>query len=118
MLTFQNMRGRPALGGTSDQSSASRGGAILPRNSIQLGAAPHGAPIGRGVPIQGKTPHYHSFASAALDPHPAAHNPLLPFGEFTQAVIDGLAVLACLVLICATGVGLAAAIFFLFFCRF
>lgn len=59
MLTFQNMRGRPALGGTSDQSSANaRWGNTFPRNSIPLGAAPHGAPIGRGVPIQEKTPHY------------------------------------------------------------
>jgi hypothetical protein len=90
----------------------------MPRNSIPLGAAPHGAPIGRGVPIQEKTPHYHSFASAALDPHPATHNPLLPFGKFTQTVIDGLAVFACLVLICATGVGLAVSVFFLLFCRF
>lgn len=41
LIQFQNMRGRPTLGGTSSQPSALRGGAISPRNpnSIQLRAS-------------------------------------------------------------------------------
>ena len=71
-----------------------------------------------GSHMQGGGAPYKSFSSAALDPHRTIHNPLLPFGNVAQTVIDGLAVFACLVLVCATGVGLAAAIFFLFFCKF
>ena len=92
-IQFENMRGNASPGQGTDAPAVIARRGQLPRN-------------------------YKSFASAALDPHPTVHNPLLPFGKFTQAVIDGLAVFACLVLVCATGVGLAAAIFFLFFCSF
>ena len=119
MIQFEKRSTRETYAGqTSDLSRLTCTAGAMPRNSIQLGAAPHGAPIGRGVPIQEKTPHYHSFSSAALDPHPTVANPLLPFGKFTQAVIDGLTVLTCLILICATGVGLAVSMFFLLFCKF
>jgi hypothetical protein len=47
LIQFQNMRGRPTLGGTSDQPSALRGGAISPRNSNSSYREPDAACRGR-----------------------------------------------------------------------
>lgn len=62
MLQFETRSTRETYAGqTSDLSRLTCTAGAMPRNSsssIQFGAAPHGAPIGRGVPIQEKTPHY------------------------------------------------------------
>lgn len=38
--------------------------------------------------------------------------------QFTQALLDIGAILAGFILVCATGIGVAAGLFFLLFCRF
>lgn len=117
MIQFENMRGNASPGQGTDAPAVIARRGQLSRNSIPLGAAPHGAPIGRGVPIQEKTPHYHTFASAALDPHPATHNPLLPFGKFTQTVIDVTSLIVALLFLIASGLGIVFALFILLFVR-
>ena len=99
LIQFQNMRGRPTLGGTSDQPSALRGGAISPRNSIQLRADPPRLL----VPV----------APSRVEENDGAF-----LSRCGAALRDVAAIASAILLICATGVGITVAIYFLLFCKF
>lgn len=93
MLTFDNETSRPATG-----------------------ARP---PVGSHMHGWGEPSNYKTQCSAAYDPlEPVVLNPLLPFGKFTQALLDVGALLAAFLLITATGLGIAFAVFCLLFVKF
>lgn len=114
LVQFETRSARETYAGqTSDLSRLTCTAGAMPRNSsssIQLAGA-SGLTGGGCLPLQEQRQHL--FSSS----HRTIHNPLLPFGNVAQTVIDGLAMLACLVLICATGVGLAVSVFILFFVK-
>lgn len=97
MLTFDNETSRPATG-----------------------ARP---PVGSHMHGWGEPSNYKTQCSAAYDPlEPVVLNPLLPFGKFTQALLDGAALVVNLalfaLLISSVAAAFGAAIFFALFCRF
>lgn len=75
-------------------------------------------PVGSHMREWGDSPrNYKTQCSAAFDPEPVFLDPPLPTSQFLQALLDVGALLAAFLLVTATGLGIAFAVFVLLFVK-
>ena len=102
LIQFTNETSRATVGGNQPPGSHMRGdGGNTPRNSIQLRAVKPPRLLVPVAPSRVEETTVHSFLSRC-----------------GAALRDVAAITAAVLLICATGVGITVAIYFLLFCKF
>ena len=127
MLTFQNMRGNASLGASTDAPAMRGWGDKSPRSSNSDHLA-MGSLVGQR---EGRLSESlsadrrqaaHADIQVSVQDKPLSHSfptgPAFERSQFTQAILDVLALASGLLLITAAGVSITVSVFFLFFCSF